>query len=83
MTYPVIFLFVSWFHRPQHKGKIKQLLFIEEYLTQNPLNHLRKKLYEIDWEETESSKTPDEAYTTFLQKFIVLYDNYFPKKRLN
>ena len=41
VIYPIIFLFVFWFHRPQHKGKTKQLLFIKEYLTQNQLNHLR------------------------------------------
>ena len=38
----------------------------------------KKKLYETDWEENETSKTPEEAYTTF-----VLHDNYFPKNRLN
>ena len=42
-----------------------------------------KKKYDTDSEETETSKTPNEAYTTFLQKFIVLYDNFFSKKRLN
>ena len=44
------------------------------------IESFEKKLYETEWEETESSKNPDEAYTTFVQKFIVLYDNYFPKK---
>ena len=43
----------------------------------------KKKLYEIYQEETETSKTPEVAYTIFLQKFIVLHDNYFPKKILN
>ena len=81
MIYPNIFLLVSWFHRPQHKGKIKQLLFIKEYLTQS-IESFKKKLYETDWEETESSKNPDETYATFLQKFIVSYDNYFPKRKI-
>ena len=76
-----IFLLVSWLHRPQHKGKIKQLLFIKEYLTQS-IESFKKKLSETDWEETESSKNPEEIYTTFLQKFIVSYDNYFPKRKI-
>ena len=41
------------------------------------IESFKKKLYQTDWEETETSKTPDEAYTTFLQKFIAMYDNYF------
>ena len=28
------------------------------------------------------SKNPDETYTTFLQKFIVSYNNYFPKRKI-
>ena len=45
------------------------------------IESFKKKLYQTDWEETETSKTPDEAYTTFLQKFIAMYDNYFFKKK--
>ena len=37
-------------------------------------------MYETDEEETESFFNPDEAYSTFLEKFIDLYDNYFPKE---
>ena len=36
-----------------------------------------KKLYKTAWEETLTSKTLCKAYTTFLQKFIVLYDKIF------
>ena len=42
------------------------------------IESFKKKLYEIDWEETEISKTPGEAYATFLQMFIVLCDKHFP-----
>ena len=45
------------------------------------IESFKKKLYQTDWEETETSKTPDEAYTTFLQKFIAMYDNYFFLKK--
>ena len=47
------------------------------------IESFKKKIYETDWEETETSRTPGEGYTIFLQKFIVLHDKYFPKKRLN
>ena len=42
------------------------------------IESFKKKLYETDWEETETSKTPGEAYTTFMQKFIDLCDEHFP-----
>ena len=47
------------------------------------IESFKKKIYETDWEETGTSRTPGEGYTIFLQKFIVLHDKYFPKKRLN
>ena len=80
--YTIIFLFVSWFHRPQHKGKIKQLVYRRIFNTES-IEPCGKNLYETDWEETESSKYPDKAWKAYLQKFIVLYDNYFSKKRLD
>ena len=78
----IILIFVSWFHCLQHKRKTKQLID-KRIVNTESIESLKKKLYETAWEETETSKTADEAYTTLLQEFIVLYDNYFPKKRLN
>ena len=54
-------LTICFFHSRQCKGKTIQLLFIRSYLTQNQLNHLKKLLYETGLEDTETSKTPDEA----------------------
>ena len=82
MIYPNIFLLVSWFHRPQHKGKIKQFLFIKEYLTQS-IESFKKKLYETDWEETESSKNPDETIQYFYKRLLSHMIIIFLKERLN
>ena len=40
---------------------------------------MKKKLYGTNWQETKTSKNLDEAYTTFVQKLIVLYQNFFQK----
>ena len=39
------------------------------------IESFKKKLYEKDWEETESSKNPDEAYTTSCMIIIYLKKN--------
>ena len=65
MIYPVIFLFVSWFHRPQHKGETKQHLLMKEYLTQNQLIHLRKSYMKLIGKKRKALK----IQTKHIQRF--------------
>ena len=74
VMYPIIFLFVSWFHLHQHKGKTKQPFIYKIIFNMESTESFKKKIYETDWEETETSRTPGEGYTIFLQKFIALYE---------
>lgn len=62
--------------------KHKTTFICKKIFNTESIELFRIKLYEPDWEETETSTTPDDAYTTFLQKFIVLYDNHFPKRNI-
>ena len=65
------------------QGENKTTFICTRIFNTESIESFKRKLYEADWIETETSKTPDEAYRAFLQKFIVLYGNCFPKKRLN
>ena len=42
----------------------------------------KQQLYEINWEEIETNRDPNEAYNIFLQKVLLLYDHYFPEKEI-
>ena len=55
----------------------KTNLFIKKIFNTESFESFEKKLYKTAWEETLTSKTLCKAYTTFLQKFIVLYDKIF------
>ena len=77
--FPIWFLVPSSSSQRENKTTFVHKIIFNTELTES----FKKKLHETDWEETGSSKNPQEAYTTFLQKFIVLYHNYFPKNTLN
>ena len=36
------------------------------------------KLFDIDWQETETLHNPCNVYTYFLEQFSTLYDTFFP-----
>ena len=42
----------------------------------------RQQLHEINWEEIETNRDPNEAYNIFLQNVLLLYDHYFPEKEI-
>ena len=42
----------------------------------------KQKLYETNWDDTEVSQKPDEAYKSFLNKFSDSYNTYLPKKQI-
>ena len=44
------------------------------------IKSFNQKPCETEWNEIEI-KNPNEAYKTFLEKFVPLYDNYFPGKK--
>ena len=41
-----------------------------------------QKLYKIDWNEVKSCKHPSESYEIFRTKFLSIYDDFFPKKKI-
>ena len=67
VIYPIIFLFFSWFHRPQHKNEIKQILFAKKIFNAESIESFKKKIYETDLEENESSKNPEDLIIIFLK----------------
>ena len=41
-----------------------------------------QKLYKIDWNEVKSCEHPSESYEIFRTKFLSIYDDFFPKKKI-
>ena len=46
------------------------------------IEKFNQKLYEIDWNEVKSCEHPSESYEIFLTKFLSIYDDFFPKKKI-
>ena len=46
------------------------------------IEKFNQKLYEIDWNEVKSCEHPSESYEIFLTKFLNIYDDFFPKKKI-
>ena len=42
----------------------------------------QNELYETNWKDIETFTDPNEAYKAFLEKFLILYDKYFPKQKI-
>ena len=47
------------------------------------IKKLHQKLYEIDWNEVKSCEHPSESYEIFLTKLLSIYDDFFPKIKVN
>ena len=43
---------------------------------------LKRKLFQIDWQEIETLQNPCNAYTSFLEQFLTLYDTFFPLRKI-
>ena len=83
VIYPIIFLFVSWFHRRQNKGKTKQPLFVKEYLTQNQLNNLTKNYMKMIWKKLQLLKLKTKHIQHFSKSLLSCVITIFLKKGLN
>ena len=42
----------------------------------------QNELYETNWKDIETFTDPNETYKAFLEKFLILYDKYFPKQKI-
>ena len=82
VIYPIIFLFVSWFHRRQNKGKTKQPLFVKEYLTQNQLNNLTKSYMKMIWKKLQLLKLKTKHIQHFYKSLLSCMITIFLKKRI-
>ena len=80
VIYPIIFLFVFWFLRPQQKRKIKQLLSIKEYLTRNQLNHLRKNYMKLTGKKLKGIKIQTKHVRHFYKSLLPCMIIIFLKK---
>ena len=46
------------------------------------IEKFNQKLYEIDWNEVKICEHPSQSYEIFLTKFLSIYGDFFPKKKI-
>ena len=69
---------------PSMKTKIKNetsFLYKRDFNTDTK-HAFQNELYETNWKDIETFTDPNEAYKAFLEKFLILYDKYFPKQKI-
>ena len=54
----------------------------KRYFNENSLQMFKDRLHEITWEEVLAISDPNKAYEVFLTKFLLMYDEIFPKVKV-
>ena len=69
---------------PSTKPKIenKASFILKRVFNFEPLNAFKKDLQKTNWKDIEAFTDPNEAYKAFLEKFLFLYDKYFPIRKI-
>ena len=69
---------------PSTKPKIenKASFILKRIFNFEPLNAFKKDLQKTNWKDIEAFTDPNEAYKAFLEKFLFLYDKYFPIRKI-
>ena len=64
------------------KSESETTFIYERIVNTFAIEMFKQQLYEINWEEIETNRDPNEAYNIFLQKVLLSYDHYFPEKEI-
>ena len=60
----------------------KHTYVYKRVITDETTERFNQTLYETDWVEIETCDNPSECYKLFLQKFLTIYENFFPRKKI-
>ena len=61
--------------------KINTLTF-KRLITDGATERFNQALYESDWVEIETCNTSSECYKLFFKKFLTIYENINPRKKI-
>ena len=64
------------------KSESETTFIYERIVNTFAIEMFKQQLYEINWEEIETNRDPNEAYNIFLQKVLLSYDHYLPEKEI-
>ena len=76
--FPICFLIPS--AKPKIENKTSSIL--KTIYKSESINTFKQELHETNWSDTETYLNPNNAYKIFFEKIPVLYDKYFPIKRI-
>ena len=64
---------------PTASEENKTIYITKRIINNDTIKSSKQVLFKTSWDYIENNNNPNEAYT-FLNKLIVLYNQYFPKK---
>ena len=69
---------------PSTKCKIenKTSFIFKRIFNFDAANTFKQDLHKTNWKDTEVFTDPNEAYKAFLERLLLLYDNYFPLRKI-
>ena len=65
-----------------NKNEVTYIYIYKRNINSGKIKKFNRKLNEVDWNEVKSCKHPSEFYETFLTKFLSIFDDFFPKKKI-
>ena len=60
----------------------KTSLIFKRIFNFEAINTFKQDLHKTSWENIEAFTDPNEAYKAFLERILLLYDKYFPIKKI-
>ena len=81
MIFQIIFLFTLC---PSPKPKIENKTFFifKSIFNFDAINTFKQDLQRTNWKDIEAFTDPSESYKAFLERFFLLYDKYFPIRKI-
>ena len=81
MIFQIIFLFTLC---PSPKPKIENKTFFifKSIFNFDVINTFKQDLQRTNWKDIEAFTDPNESYKAFLERFLLLYDKYFPIRKI-
>ena len=76
--FPICFIIQS----TKPKTENKTSFIFKRIINFEAINTFKQDLHKTNWKDIEAYTDPNEACKAFLEKFLLLYDKYFPIRKL-
>ena len=65
-----------------NENEVTYIYIYKRNINSGTVKKFNRKLNEVHWNEVKSCKHPSEFYETCLTKFLSIFDDFFPKKKI-